>query len=111
MNIFDEATNLTRKQFVKIVALLQKEPREPSPPSAQAIKAIALAEDAKRHAEFEAKREALETLIAEAGREEVYAHARALGWGSGAPMWVWSAIAADIIAKKTPRDLPAGGAS
>lgn len=51
--------------------------------------------------------EALEQRIELAGRAEVFAEARRLGWGAGSmpPMWVWGAIANDIIARK-PVDPP-----
>lgn len=100
MKLFDEAANLTREQFEKILAVLQKEPREPAPPSAQSIRAVDLQERANRHAEFEARRKELEAHIEAAGREEVFAHARALGWTGGAPMWVWHAIASEVQSRK-----------
>lgn len=52
------------------------------------------------HTEAEAPRltpEDVETLIERAGRQEVFARARQLGWGNGAPLWVWARIAHEII--------------
>ena len=50
--------------------------------------------------EYAAQQAALEAHIEEAGREEVFAHARALGWTGGAPMWVWHAIASEVQSRK-----------
>lgn len=42
----------------------------------------------------------VEQLIDMAGRQEVFARARALGWvGSIPPLWVWNQIAVEIIAE------------
>ena len=42
----------------------------------------------------------LERLIDRAGRDQVFAAARALGWGScdAVPVYVWRQIAAELIA-------------
>lgn len=44
--------------------------------------------------------ETVEQRIEQAGRAEVFAEARRLGWGFGSepPIWVWGTIANDIIA-------------
>lgn len=38
----------------------------------------------------------LETAIDRAGRERVFTRARQLGWGAGAPKFVWWNIVADL---------------
>jgi hypothetical protein len=45
---------------------------------------------------------AIEALIDKAGREKVFAAARALGWTKETPpKWVWQQIAGDIIAGRS----------
>lgn len=50
--------------------------------------------------------EAVEARIELAGRAEVFDEARRLGWTSynPAPLWVWGAIANDVLAKKAPAE-------
>lgn len=45
---------------------------------------------------------AVEAMIDAAGRDEVFARAAEGGWGrsGGAPLWVWAAIANEILAAK-----------
>lgn len=42
----------------------------------------------------------LEALIDRAGRDAVFSRARALGWSSPPPKWVWQGICADIIQRR-----------
>lgn len=43
----------------------------------------------------------VEAAIDEAGRDEVFAEARRLGWADGyAPLWVWGNIAREVSARK-----------
>lgn len=46
----------------------------------------------------------VEARIEMAGRAEVFAEARRLGWsaGSSPPLYVWGMIASDIIARNSP---------
>lgn len=49
--------------------------------------------------------EEIESLIDKAGRNAVFARARALGWSGDAPKWVWRQIAQEIIdGKPSPYD-------
>lgn len=54
--------------------------------------------------EYAAQQAALEAHIEAAGRDEVFAHARALGWTGGAPMWVWHAIASEVQSRKLAQE-------
>ena len=56
--------------------------------------------------EYKAQQAALEAHIEAAGRDEVFAHARALGWTGGAPMWVWHAIASEVQSRKMAQNSP-----
>lgn len=45
----------------------------------------------------------VEAMISQAGREDVFAEARALGWTTynPPPLWVWQQIASDVMRRKT----------
>ncbi|MDQ0303790.1 hypothetical protein [Ancylobacter polymorphus] len=99
MQIFDEMAKMTREKFQEIRAAILDGYTPPAEPTGRMCQVMAMAEEAERRAELEAH-------IEEAGREEVFAHARALGWTGGAPMWVWHAIASEVQSRKMAQNSP-----
>lgn len=69
----------------------QAAPLEPSPPPPAA-------------ADYKAAQAALEAHIDAAGRDEVFALARANGWSCGMPMWAWHALASEVQLRKLAQE-------
>ncbi|UFS83222.1 hypothetical protein LPB79_13295 [Rhizobium sp. T136] len=84
--------------FAGILGTLFRRPKQ--------INAMEEASEAQFKAMGRISAQSVEQLIDQAGRDDVFARARALGWSSAmpAPLWVWNQIAVEILLQKRTKE-------